>query len=273
MIIFPNAKINLGLRVLEKRADGYHNIDSVFYPVKWEDALEIVENNNAGNKKIEFSQSGIIPEGNSEDNLVVKAYRALDNVVDLPPVKIHLHKTIPTGAGLGGGSSDAAFTLRGLNELFELNLEENILLKIASTLGSDCAFFVRNRPVSVSGTGTVFEPTELKLNGYQLLIIWPGIHSNTAEAYKNITPNKTDLRCAAICKTPPENWREILGNDFESSVFSRYPAVGKMKQLLYDSGAIYAAMSGSGSAVYGIFKTGIPDIQLPKDFLFKKTEL
>ena len=271
MIVFPNAKINLGLQIIAKRPDGFHNIDSVFYPVGWEDVLEIIPSTSSGeNNKVSFSQSGIISTSGAEENLVVKAYKLMDATLDLPPVKIHLHKTIPTGAGLGGGSADAAFTLKCINELFELHLSEDQLLNYARKLGSDCAFFIKNKPIAASERGDVFSPLSLNLSAYSMLFVWPGIHSNTAQAFQKIKPERPKMRSEEICALPLQEWKQYLKNDFESALFSSHPELNSIKEMLYEKGALYASMSGSGSALFGIFENSLPDFNFASNYLVKK---
>ncbi|WP_455586349.1 4-(cytidine 5'-diphospho)-2-C-methyl-D-erythritol kinase [Bacteroides sp.] len=266
MITFPNAKINLGLNITEKRPDGYHNLETVFYPVPIEDALEIHLSNDA-NKKYSLHQAGVEIIGNEEDNLVVKAYLLLDKMFDLPPVDIHLYKRIPTGAGLGGGSSDAAFMLKLLNERFELGLTDENLEEYAATLGADCAFFIKNAPTYAEGVGNIFSPVSLSLKGYQILLVKPDIFVSTREAFSLIKPHKPEYSLKETISMPVSEWKGRLVNDFEASVFPQYPAIGKIKEDLYKNGAVYAAMSGSGSSVFGIFApdTPIPEIDFDKD--------
>ncbi|MFV0593317.1 MAG: 4-(cytidine 5'-diphospho)-2-C-methyl-D-erythritol kinase [Draconibacterium sp.] len=249
MISFPNAKINIGLNVVSKRADGYHNLETVFYPVKLTDALEVVESD-----KPRFSASGLPIDGMPENNLVFKAYHLLQQKFDLPPVHLHLHKIIPFGAGLGGGSADAAFTLKMLNEYFSLGLNDDQLEKYAAKLGADCPFFIRNKPVFAHGIGDQFEPLDLDLSAYEIVILKPEFSVGTADAYRNIVPQKSDFDLRDLAGLPIEEWRTFIKNDFEKSVFPHYPQVESLKNLLYGNGALYASMSGSGSAVYGIFR-------------------
>lgn len=267
MIWFPNAKINLGLNVVEKRSDGFHNIETVFYPAPWRDALEIIEDRyGLRSEKIKISFSGIRVEGDPEKNLVARAFSLLDQLFDLPPVKIHLHKAIPMGAGLGGGSADAAFTLKGLSELFALKLEEEKLVALAAQLGSDCAFFIRNRPAFATQKGDRFEDCGIDLSAYKMIIVWPGIHSNTAEAYAGIAPARPAQSCRDIVLKYISHWKEELENDFEKTIFARYPEIGRVKEKLYSAGAVYAAMSGSGSAVFGLFREEIPQQDWPANY-------
>ncbi|MFY0654257.1 MAG: 4-(cytidine 5'-diphospho)-2-C-methyl-D-erythritol kinase [Cyclobacteriaceae bacterium] len=248
MISFPNAKINLGLNILSKRADGFHNISSCFYPVGWCDVLEIIPAD-----KLQFSSSGIDIPGDAEDNLCLKAYKLLKRNFDIPPVHIHLHKIIPIGAGLGGGSSDCAFTFKLLNELFDLELSNISLENYASQLGSDCPFFIRNQPVLVSGTGNEFSEVSLDLSEKHIIIVYPNIHVSTKEAYAGINPANPSLAIEEILNRNPRDWHEPLVNDFENSVIPNHPEINEVKNLLYDKGALYSSMTGSGSAVYGIF--------------------
>lgn len=249
MLDFPNAKINLGLYITEKRSDGFHNLQSCFYPVRWCDALEILPA-----AQEQFDVTGLPVPGDASSNLCLKAYRLLQQDHKLPPVHMHLHKVIPMGAGLGGGSADAAFTLRILNKLFELNLSLEALEKYARQLGSDCAFFVQNKPVIATERGDVFTPITLDLSGYTCVIVYPGIHITTAEAYGSITPAKPSCDMEMLLKQDVEVWREVLKNDFEEALFPKYPELPSIKAKLYEAGASYASMTGSGSAVYGLFK-------------------
>ena len=260
MISFPNAKINLGLHVSRKRDDGFHDIETVLYPVPLCDALEI---HPSGESKSALYLYGTpIPGGG--DNLCMKAFDLMQQEYDLPTVNMHLLKQIPTGAGLGGGSSDAAQTLVLLNRLFSLGMSDNSLEDVARQVGSDCAFFIRNRPVIAYGRGDRFNPIELRLGGKYLLIIKPDIHISTAEAYAMIRPVSGRPSPQEIVKRPIEEWKDLLVNDFEKPLFEKYPEIGSIRAKIYEMGAIYASMSGSGSAVYGIFNT-LPSIE-QKDF-------
>ena len=253
MLVFPNAKINLGLNIIEKRKDGYHNISSCFYPIKWCDVLEIVESN-----KLEFSVSGMSIPGKPDQNLCVKAYNLLKKDYQLPNIAIHLHKILPIGAGLGGGSSNATYTLKLLNEFYRLYLDDTILEIYAEQLGSDCPFFIKNKPSIVEGKGEILKPLELDLSGYFIVIVFPGFEIDTKNAYMNITPLKPDLPISTILNdTPIEEWRNTLKNDFEELVFHQYPEIKSIKKMLYDNDALYASMSGSGSSVYGIFHDSV----------------
>lgn len=254
MIAFPNAKINLGLNIVSKRPDGYHNIETVFYPVQLCDALEIVP---AAKTKGTFKQTGLKIEGPMESNLVIKAMNLLKKEYSIPEVDIYLLKKIPFGAGLGGGSSDAAVMLKLLNDFAKLGLSESQLEEYAGMLGADCAFFVRNKPVFAEGIGNVFTSLSLSLKGYYLALIKPDIHVSTQEAYAKVIPQLPQKTIKAIIPEPIENWKDHLVNDFENSVFLKYPEIKRIKQELYDAGAIYASMSGSGSSVFGIFRDAV----------------
>ena len=251
MICFPNAKINLGLNIISKRSDGYHNIETVFYPINLCDALEIVP---AKDKDGIFQQTGISVDGDPQNNLVMKAYRMLQQIVELPEIDIYLRKNIPFGAGLGGGSSDAAFMLKLLNDFANLNILDDQLEKMAAQIGADCSFFIRNRSVFAEGIGNLFTPVELSLKGYYLVLVKPDIHVSTKDAYANIKPELPAESITNIIQCPINAWKDRLINDFEKSVFIQYPAIGEIKRKLYDNGALYASMSGSGSSVFGIFE-------------------
>jgi 4-diphosphocytidyl-2-C-methyl-D-erythritol kinase len=263
MLIYPSCKVNLGLNIVSKRPDGYHNIETAFYPVKWSDALEITE---GGGTPFELHISGLGIETKTEDNIIYKAWKLLTNERQLPPVKVHLHKVLPMGAGLGGGSSDAAFFLKLANKKFDLKLSPEQLRQIASKLGADCAFFIENKPVFAREKGDVFEDIEINLSHYHILVVYPGIISNTKEAYEGIIPSVyvSDVK-KVVTKEPIENWKEMLVNDFEQSIFKKYPEIAELKQQLYTNGAIYASLSGSGSAVFGIFETS-PVILFPDNY-------
>lgn len=249
MIFFPNAKINIGLNVVSKRQDGYHNLETIFYPVSLSDALEIVPA-----KSLDFTATGIKIDGNPSDNLVLKAYHLIRTDFDIPPVKIHLDKKIPFGAGLGGGSSDAANTLLGLDKLFNLQLSDRALHSYAAKIGADCPFFIKNEATYASGIGDQFEPVNLDLSDYKMVIAKPNLSVNTIEAYRSIIPQKSDFDLRQITSVKVEEWRNIIKNDFEESVFSIFPEIENLKNAFYDLGALYASMSGSGSAVYAIFR-------------------
>lgn len=255
MLFFPNCKINLGLYVTEKRQDGYHNIETVFYPIGWCDALEILENTSPGAKSFSwhaYQDKNLIPV---EENLVYKAWKLLSHHYVIPPIHLHFLKNIPSGAGLGGGSSDAAFTLVLLNRKFNLGISQNRLLELASELGSDCAFFIKNRPQFASGRGEVLKDCKLDLSGFHILLVFPEMQSNTADAYRKIRPRAGRASILSLVENnSPESWRDKLVNDFEPIVTSVYPEISRLISLMYSQGAVYSAMSGSGSTVYGLFK-------------------
>lgn len=253
MIVYPNAKINLGLNVVSRRSDGYHNLETVFYPVQIMDALEVKPLETDTDDYYQLQLSGRVVEGNTTDNLVVKALGLLKQDFEIPPVLIHLHKQIPTGAGLGGGSSDAAFMLKLLNQRFQLHLTDEQLEVYAAKIGADCAFFVRNQPVMATGIGNEFHPISLSLKGYHILLVKPEISISTKEAYQGLTPKKPQMPLTEILNHPIQEWKELMVNDFEATVFTQHPEIEAIKEQLYNLGAIYAAMSGSGSCVYGIF--------------------
>ena len=286
MIAFPNAKINIGLNVVAKREDGYHDIETVFYPVLLQDALEIKPMRPLDpaqlRKRLEagllvqpddvFLHYRILPKkedipccslemtGNefpfsAADNLVVKAYLLLQKDFDLPSIDIKLHKHIPSGAGLGGGSSDCAFMISLLNRRFNLRMRESMMERYAAQLGSDCAFFIANTPSIATGRGEILNPIGLSLKGYTILLIKPDVSVSTAEAYAGVTPKQPAVALSEAVMRPVSEWKNCVFNDFEPSVFKKYPLLAEIKQKLYDFGADYAAMTGSGSTIYGIFRT------------------
>lgn len=252
MIVFPNAKINIGLRIVEHRNDGFHNIESIFYPISnLFDVLEVVKSQD---KKVQFISSGIEIPGDSSSNLCLKAFHLLKDDFSLPSVNIHLHKNIPIGAGLGGGSSDAAFMLKLLNELFKLKLSSEQLISYAKKLGSDCAFFIVNKPVYAFNKGEDFEFVDLDLSEFDIQIKFPEINIGTAEAYARIVPKQSNINLRELVTHSITDWKGTIVNDFEASVFPIHDKIGKLKSKMYTDGAIFASMSGSGSAVFGIFK-------------------
>lgn len=273
MILFPNCKINIGLNITSKRADGYHNIATVFYPLNWYDAVELIPlpNNTALSASVHFTQSGLSIPGKETDNICLKAYLLLKK--DFPgihPVNMHLHKTIPTGAGLGGGSANGAFTLVLINEKFNLNLRAEQLSAYALKLGSDCPFFIINKPCYATGRGEQTEQLPLDLSAYSFLIVHPGIHIQTARAFSKLTPVQPAKPVKSIVQQPIETWRNELVNDFELPVFHEYPQVEDVKKTLYVNGALYASLTGSGSAVYGIFsKNKVPELKWDKNYTQK----
>jgi 4-diphosphocytidyl-2-C-methyl-D-erythritol kinase len=249
MIQFPNCKINLGLSILAKRADGYHELETVFYPIAVSDALEILPSDN-----LSLTQTGIAVPGDPVQNLCLKAYHLLKkDFPNLPAVKMHLQKNIPMGAGLGGGSSDGSSTLLILNQQFSLGLNDQQLIDYASQLGSDCPFFVYNKACHATGRGEVLTPIELDLTNYQFLLVHPGKHISTAWAFQQLTPNTKSESIQSIIQKPISEWKTLLINDFEAPVFKAEPNLLAIKEQLYQLGAIYASMSGSGSSLFGIF--------------------
>ncbi|CAL1518138.1 4-(cytidine 5'-diphospho)-2-C-methyl-D-erythritol kinase [Chitinophaga sp. MM2321] len=257
MIVFPNCKINLGLHITGRRADGFHDLETIFYPLPLNDALEVLSPGT-----LQFSSSGIAVPGDPADNLCLRAFHLLQQDFPLlPAVNIHLHKHIPMGAGLGGGSADAAFMLQLLNTKFRLELTTAQLMDYAAKLGSDCPFFIINQPCFASGRGEVLEPVTLDLSGYSFLLVYPGIHVNTGWAFKQVTPQLPAHALGEMIRLPVSDWKEVIGNDFEVPVFQVHPVLADIKATMYASGAIYAGMSGSGSTMVGIFpKNKIADI-------------
>lgn len=249
MILFPPAKINLGLKVLKKRSDGYHEIVTCMLTIPLTDVLEITPSS-----EFIFKQTGIKVDGNQESNLCVKAFRLLQKHFDVPNAYIHLRKQLPMGAGLGGGSADASYVLRGLNTVFNLGLTDNQLRDFAAELGSDCPFFISDSIQIGRGRGEELSEFELDLSGYYLKIINPDIHVGTKEAYSGIVFSDDSGLIEDILARPVEMWKGRLKNDFETHIFEHHPVIGELKSQLYDEGAIYASMSGSGSTVYGIFE-------------------
>jgi 4-diphosphocytidyl-2-C-methyl-D-erythritol kinase len=249
MILFPNAKINLGLNILRKRPDRFHDIETLFLPIQLSDILEIGHSSD-----FQFIQTGITIDGDPQNNLVVKAFKIMQRLFGLGEVTIHLHKIIPFGAGLGGGSSDAAHTLLGLNQLFSLNLTKEKMASIAAELGSDCPFFIYNCPMLGEGRGEVLTPVELSLSGFVLVLVKPKVEVSTVAAYSNVVPEIPELPLISMLKSDVDDWKNVVVNGFENSVFSKYPAIEAIKEKFYQHGAAYASMSGSGSSVFGIFK-------------------
>lgn len=268
MICFPNAKINIGLNIIEKRKDGFHNIETIFYPLQLSDTLEFIEIKEESS----FENTGLNIDCSLEKNLIWKAYSLLKTDFKLPNLKIHLHKIIPFGAGLGGGSSDAAFMLKSLNEYFSLNLSIEKLKNYASKLGSDCSFFIENKPLFAKEKGDVFESIDLSLKDYNLILIHPKIHISTPEAYAGVTPQKPENNLKNLIAKPIKNWGNFIFNDFEKNIFKNHTEIAKIKNNLYENGALYASMSGSGSSVFGIFKDeiNIDFISKNKDYFIWK---
>lgn len=257
MLTFPNAKINIGLNIVERRSDGFHNIESVFYPIQWRDGLEMVKSD-----KFDFRTTGLPIPGKSESNLIIKALDLLKAATGEDVFKsiIHLHKIIPMGAGMGGGSADGAFALKLANELFELELATEDLQTLARKLGSDCAFFIENKPMFCYDKGDQFMETTLDLSGKYIVVVNPNIHISTAEAYAGVQPRKWETGLKRAILQPISEWRNLIKNDFEDSLLGKYPVIQEIKKQLYDSGAAYASMTGSGSTIYGIFDAK-PDLK------------
>jgi len=251
MLLFSNAKINLGLRVIEKRPDKYHNIETIMVPVGLSDLLEFTEQSH---RKIDFINTGIQVNCTESENLVIKAYHLLKKDFQIPGIKIHLHKFIPPGAGLGGGSSNAAFMLKGLNDYFKLELEPSGLEHYAGMLGSDCPVFIKNKPCLAEGKGEKLSPVTLPA-GLFMMLLYPGFPVSTLDAYQGIIPGKETPPLPDIMAMDPLCWKDILHNHFEDTIFSRYPAIREIKNALYNQGALFASMTGSGSSVYGLFSS------------------
>ena len=254
MIIFPNAKINIGLNITERRADGYHNLETVFYPVKINDVLEVIESD-----ELSFESSGLEIPGRVEDNLCVKAWHLLKKDHDIPPVKIHLHKHIPIGAGLGGGSADAAFFIRLINQNFNLNLSTEQMQNYARKLGADCAFFIESKPVFAFEVGDEFEDIKLDLSAYKIVLVMPDVHISSSEAFRGVKPAEVKTSLIELIGMPVANWKKYIKNDFEESVFKNHVEIRGVKAALYEAGALFASMSGSGASVFGIFNE-LPDL-------------
>jgi 4-diphosphocytidyl-2-C-methyl-D-erythritol kinase len=254
MILFPNAKINIGLNITERRPDGYHNLETIFYPIKINDALEVIEAD-----QLSFDSSGLDIPGTMEENLCVKGYHLLKKDFDIPPVAIHLHKHIPIGAGLGGGSADAAFFIKLMNQKFELGLSIEKQQDYARTLGADCAFFIDNKPVFAFDRGDEFEPIKLDLSAYHIVLVMPPVQVSTSEAFRGIKPTPVKDSLYDLIYEPVREWKKYIKNDFEANIFKNHIEIRWVKAALYEYGALYAAMSGSGASVFGIFESK-PDL-------------
>lgn len=258
MIYYPNAKINIGLNVVNRRPDGYHNLETVFYPINLQDAIELqIIDADIPDCGYKLKVQGTVLDGSPEDNLVIKAYKLLKQDFDLPPMSFNVFKHIPTGAGLGGGSADAAFTIKAINEKCKLELTNEQMEHYAVQLGADCAFFIKNQAVFATGIGSEFHEFTLSLKGKTLLLVKPDIFVSTADAYRNVVPQVPEKHLTELLSQPLETWKDTVVNDFEMSVFAKYPEIAAIKDKLYDMGAIYSAMSGSGSAVFGIFDNAV----------------
>lgn len=261
MIVYPCCKINIGLNIVERREDGYHNIETIFYPIPLHDTLEVVSLPSS-NQPYRLHQSGISLDGDSSNNLVVKVYNQLrEDYKQLPPIEIRLHKSIPSGAGLGGGSSDAAFMLRLLNEKYDLRMDEEDIQYRLSRLGADCAFFYHARPAYATGIGNELTHIDFDLRGWNLVLVKPDIHVSTKEAYSMVRPKPSSQSLPDIISHPVELWKDLVKNDFEDSVFRHYPEIAEIKQTLYDMGAAYASMSGSGSTVFALFNRSQTELE------------
>lgn len=271
MIVYPNCKINLGLHILRKRADGFHDLETVFYPIRFTDILEVIPDRNTKEQSVQYTQSGLSIDGDPAANLCVRAYELLKKEYPrLPAVRIYLHKKIPTGAGLGGGSADASFTLSLLNDYFKLEIPDLRLQELSLELGSDCPFFILNKPCYATGRGEILEPVAVDLSGYTLVIVNPGLHVSTAKAFAGVRPAIPAKSIKEIIAQPVSSWVEELVNDFEKPLFYEYPEIAAIKEELYHKGAVYASMSGSGSTVYGLFPAGKPLIlNLPPAYFIK----
>lgn len=250
MVCFPNAKINIGLNITSKRSDGFHNIETIFYPIGLSDILEF---NKSDKYETVLETTGVALNINAKDNICYKAYELISNDFKLPPLDIFLHKIIPSGAGLGGGSSDAAFLIKEINKLFNLQWSTGKLEKTASILGSDCAFFIRNKAVFAYGRGEKFEDISLNLDNYFIYLVKPDVFVSTAEAYAGVKPVQPSISLKELITRPISEWKNTVVNDFELNIFGKLPTLSTIKSRLYEHGAIYASMSGSGSSIYGIF--------------------
>lgn len=273
MVVFPNCKINLGLNILRKRDDGYHDLETCFYPVPLHDALEFIRT-DAQHASPVFTSGGLAIDGAPDNNLCLKAWHLLKkDFPELPAVHIHLHKAIPMGAGLGGGSSDAAFMLSMLNSRFKLGIDIPQLEQYAAILGSDCAFFIRNRPCLATGRGEILTPANLDLSAYHLQLINPGIHVATGWAFSQLRPAMPRFRISDVISLPVSEWKDRLVNDFEAPVIQAWPEIGQIREKLYANGAVYAAMSGSGSTVFGLFENAVPFVEWEPAYFVRNLKL
>ena len=270
MLLFPNCKINIGLQIKAKRKDGFHDIETVFFPVGLRDAVEMIENPHT-DKEVFYSRSGIEIPGNEQDNLCIQAFYILKkDFPQLPNIKMHLHKAIPMGAGLGGGSADASFVLKLINEKFGLDLSAEQLIHYALKLGSDCPFFIINKPCYATGRGEILEEITLDLSAYKILLVNPGIHINTGWAFSNIHIQPVESNLKDLVALPISSWQQYIHNDFEKPVFEAHPGIAEIKATLINEGALYASMSGSGSTVFGIFyKKTDPSLKFPAHYFCK----
>lgn len=270
MVLFPNCKINLGLHILQKRNDGFHNLETIFYPLALQDGLEIIQNFSSYKTEAELTNTGFTISL-EEDNICLKAYYLLKkDFPQIPAIKLHLHKTVPVGAGLGGGSADGAFTLCLLNKKFNLQLTKQQLLTYALQLGSDCPFFILNKPCYATGRGEKLEEIDLDLTSYKIILVNPQIHINTGWAFSQITPSPHRKSLKEIKNLPVSEWKKNMQNDFEELVFSKHPEIKKIREELLHQGAVYASMSGSGATVYGLFhKQAQPQFHYPSHYFIK----
>ncbi len=276
MLTRPIAKINLGLNVVEKRPDGYHNLETVFYPVQIEDALEVYPMDPVfpSEYDCDLKVTNITIDGDEQRNLVVRAYNLLKaDFPTLPRIHAHLYKGIPTQAGMGGGSSDCGFMITLLNDMFKLGLTQQQMIDYAARLGADCAFFIFNRPCYAEGIGEKLQPIDLDLKGWYLSLVRPDIPVSTREAFALIKPHHPEVNCHEVVKQPVESWRDALVNDFEGSVFAVHPELGAVKDRLYDLGATYAAMSGSGSTLFALSRQPLNLDEFNSEGTFRKTIL
>ena len=264
---FPIAKINIGLYVTRRREDGYHDLETIFYPIPLHDNLSISPL-KMSNAPYQLQTAGHKIEGNSDDNLIVKVYKQLAEEFDLPPLDIYLYKRIPMGAGLGGGSSDAAAMIKLLNETFDLGLSTEDMERRVARLGADCAFFVQGKPAFATGIGDILSPIELSLSGMHLVLVKPDIFVSTKEAYGDIVPATPEHDLLKAIKAPITDWRHTVSNNFEKNVFRLHPEIAAIKQTLYDMGAVYASMSGSGSTVFGLFQHAVEEAERVFDDCF-----
>ncbi len=267
MLEFSNAKINIGLNIIRKRTDGFHDLESLFYPIGMCDILEFIPASASScHSTVCFRNSGIVLTDPVEKNLCVKACRLVRKKYPLPILQIHLHKVIPPGSGLGGGSSNGAFMIRMLSNAFGLGMTQLEMEEMAGRLGSDCPFFIRNQPAFATGRGINLIPIEPILSGYHLVVVHPGIHINTSEAYSKAAPKESGKGLLESIKKPIMEWKHAIENDFEEHLLDNYPEIGTLKEALYRSGALYSSLSGSGSAVYGIFDKAVPLKGIPTEY-------
>lgn len=257
MICFPNAKINLGLNIVSKRPDGYHNLETIFYPINIKDALEIIEKDDL--QQDVFVQTGLEVDGSNDDNLVMRALKLMRQHYSFPFVEIHLLKCIPFGAGIGGGSADASFTLKLLNDMFSLGASQADLAKLAVQLGADCPIFIYNKPMYAEGIGEQLKEVDLSLEGYKIVLVKPDVFVSTRDAFSQVKPMQPKVSLKEIIQQPIEEWKDLMVNDFEESVFALHPQIKEVKNKLYELGAVYSSMSGSGASVYALFKDEMPN--------------